>query len=257
MREVSTSALPQWRPISSPVASPSSAWRPCRLILAAKAATSTIPIVFVMGDDPVKYGLVASLNRPGGNLTGVSFLSPAVEAKRVELLHQLAPQATTVAVLVNPKFPSSEVRVTAVRDAVSALGMPLTLYNVDSEAEIEAAFASIAERRIGLLIVTTDPFFFTQHQRLVQLAASHALPTIYFDREFVAAGGLMSYGTDIADSYRQAGVYAGRVLKGEKPADLPVTQPTKFEFVINLKTAKSLGIEVPPNLSAEADEVIE
>jgi putative ABC transport system substrate-binding protein len=224
---------------------------------AAKAATTTIPIVFVLGDDPVKFGLVASMNRPGANITGISFLSPAIEAKRVELLHELAPQASTIAALVNPKFPAADVRATAVRSAASALGLQLTVYNASSEGEIETAFVDIVQRRSGALLVTTDPFFTDRREQLIALAARHALPAVFFSREFAVAGGLMSYGSDIADSFRQAGVYTGRVLKGEKPADLPVTQPTKFELVINLKTAKALGLTVPQTLQVAADEVIE
>jgi putative ABC transport system substrate-binding protein len=225
--------------------------------VAAKAATTTIPIVFSIGDDPVKWGLVASMNRPGGNITGVSFLSPAIEAKRVELLHELIPNVSTIAALVNPAFPAAEVRATAVRSAAGALGLQLTIYNASSEGEIETAFAAIAERRTGALLITTDPFFAVQRDRLVALAVRYALPAIYITREFAAAGGLMSYGSDIADSYRQAGVYTGRILKGEKPADLPVVQPTKFELVINLKTAKALDLTVPQTLLVAADEVIE
>jgi putative ABC transport system substrate-binding protein len=227
------------------------------IALAAKTATTTIPIVFSMGDDPVKFGLVASLNRPGGNLTGVTFLSPEIEAKRVELLHELAPQASTVAALVNPNFPSAEVRTTAVRSAASALGLQLTVYNARSEGEIATAFEEIAERRTGALIVTTDPLFSSQREQLTKLAARYALPAIYDSSEFTVAGGLMSYGSDIVDSYRRVGVYAARVLKGDKPADLPVQQPTKFELIINLKTAKPLGLTVPPALLTSADEVIE
>ena len=211
------------------------------LALAVKAATTTIPIVFSTGDDPVANGLVASLNRPGGNVTGVTFLSPAIEAKRVELLHELVPQSGTMAVLVNPKFPAAEVRETAVRGAASSLGLELTVYNASSDSEIDAAFASIAERRTGALLVTTDPFFTSQRERLVHLAAQYVLPAAYYTREFPSAGGLMSYGSSIANSYRRAGVYTGRVLKGEKPLEMPVEQPTKFELVINLKTAKALG----------------
>ena len=227
------------------------------LALAAKAATTTIPVVFSLGDDPVKYGLVASLNRPGGNLTGMTFLGPAIEAKRVELLHQLVPQAGVIAALVNPKFPSAEVRVVAVRGAASALGLELTIYRASSESEIDTAFAAMAEHRTGALLVTSDPLLASMRERLVHSAARYALPTEYISRDFTEAGGLMSYGSSIPDSYRQAGVYAGRILKGEKPADLPVLQPTKFDLVINLKTAKALGIKVPLNLQVAADEVIE
>jgi len=227
------------------------------LARAAKVATTTIPIVFVLGDDPVRFGLVSSMNRPGANITGISFLSPAIEAKRVELLHQLVPQANAIAALVNPKFPSAEVRTEAVRSAANTLGLQLTVYNASSEGEIETAFADIAVRRIGGLLVTTDPFFTGQRDRLVGLAARQALPTAFISREFAIAGGLMSYGSDIADAFRQAAVYVGRVLKGEKPSDLPVLQPTKFELVVNLKTAKALGLTVPQTLLVAANEVIE
>jgi putative tryptophan/tyrosine transport system substrate-binding protein len=225
---------------------------------AAKSATTGIPIVFAMGDDPVELGLVASLNRPGSNITGVTFVSPAIEAKRVELLHQLIPTATVVAALVNLKYPSGEIRATEVRDAAIALGLQLVVYNASSDGELDAVFATIAERgAAAALLVTSDPLFQSERRRLTDLEARYSLPTVSFFREFAEEGGLMSYGTSIPDAYRQAGVYAGRVLGGEKPADLPVLQPTKFELIINLKTAKSLGITVPQNLLVAADEVIE
>ena len=222
---------------------------------AAKAATTTIPIVFVTGDDPVKFGLVASLNQPGGNMTGITFLTPDLEAKRIELLHGLAPSAM-IGVLVNPSFPAADVRLTVVRDAARALGLDLFVINATSEPEIETAFATVAEHRIGALLVSSDPFLFGRREQLVSLAAHRAIPTLYFSREFAASGGLMSYGANLSDAFRQCGTYTGRILKGEKPVDLPVLQPTKFEFVINLKTAKALGLTIPPAVLALADEVI-
>jgi putative ABC transport system substrate-binding protein len=226
-------------------------------VLAAKAVTKAIPIVFLTGDDPVKFGLVASLNRPGGNLTGVSFLSPALEAKRVELLRQLVPTATTIAVLVNPSSPGAEARLEDVREAARLLGQQVRIVNARSEGDFEAAFAGLVQLGAGALIVVSDPLFNNHRDELTALTARRAIPAIYFDREFALAGGLMSYGTNIADAYRQLGVYAGRILKGEKPADLPVVQPIKFELVINLRTAKALGLNIPDKLIALADEVIE
>ena len=225
--------------------------------LAAKAATPTIPILFAHGSDPVKSGLVASLNRPGGNITGITFLTTELESKRLGLLHELVPRATAIAVLVNPANANVENQSNELKHAAGALGLQLHFVNISSEREFDAAFAAIVRMRAGALLVAADPFYFNRRIQLVALAARHSIPVIYDFRAYAEAGGLASYGTDLADAYRQLGNYAGRILKGEKPAELPVIQSTRFEFVINLKVAKALGIEVPPTLSARADEVIE
>jgi putative ABC transport system substrate-binding protein len=226
-------------------------------IFAATAATATIPVVFVTGGDPVENGFVASLNRPGGNLTGVSFLPTLLVAKRVELLNELTPTGATLGILVNPKNPNAQSSTRDARVAAQALGRKLAVVEAATEREIEEAFSALAKEKVGAVVVEADPFFLARHKDLVALAAREALPAIYAFREFAEAGGLTSYGTNLADAYRQAAAYAGRIVKGEKPAELPVVQPTKFEFVINLKTARALGLTIPPTLLARADEVIE
>ena len=224
---------------------------------AARAATATIPIVATFSSDPVASGLVVSLSRPGGNLTGISDLSITLEPKRLGLLHELVPQAAIIAVLLNPTFPSASQQLKDLEGAARAIGAQLHMLRVSTDEEVELAFASIAQLHVPALIVAADAFLLTRRDKIVELAARHAVPGMYFFRDYVLAGGLMSYGTDLADAYQQIGIYAGRVLKGAKPADLPIMQPTKFELLINLKTAKTLGIEIPANLLARADEVIE
>jgi len=225
--------------------------------LAAKAATSTIPIVFVIGGDPVKQGLAASLNRPDGNSTGISILTNTLEPKRLGLLRELVPQAVTIGVLLNPNFPQFESQLRDVQEAGRAIGVQIFVLRASDDHEVEGVFETVAQQRIPALAVSADPFFDTRRDKLVALAARRAVPAMYHFREFAAAGGLMSYGIDISEVWRQLGVYAGRILKGAQPADLPVLQPTKFELVINLKTARTLGLTIPSGVLAIADEVIE
>jgi len=225
--------------------------------LAVKAATTTIPIVFSTGGDPVRSGLVASLNQPSGNITGVYHFATGLEAKRLGLLHEMLPKATPIAVLINPNYADAENQLRDVQEAAARLGVQLVVVRANAESDFNAAFSTVVQQRSGALLVCASPFFNNRREQLVVLAARHALPTIYEWRDFAAAGGLMSYGTSLADAYRQVGVYVGQILKGAKPVDLPVVQSTRFELVINLSTAKALGIEVPPTLLARADEVIE
>jgi putative ABC transport system substrate-binding protein len=224
---------------------------------AAKQATATIPIVFTVGDDPVTTGLVASLNRPGGNMTGVYLLTTGLEAKRLGLLHELVPRATTIAALMNDNYPPAETQLRDLREAAPRVGVRLLPVRANTESDFNAAFSTMAQQGAGALLVCASPLFNSRRQQLVVLAARHSIPAIYEWRDFAEAGGLMSYGTKLADAYRQAGVYAGRILKGEQPADLPVMQLSKFEFVINLNTAKALGVKISDNLLSLADEVIE
>jgi putative ABC transport system substrate-binding protein len=225
--------------------------------LAAYATTTTIPIVFVAGVDPVTSGIAMNLNRPGGNATGVYILQQELEGKRLGLLHGMVPAVALTAVLLNPTNANFRTQLRSVQDAARDLGQQVSILSASTERDIDAAFAAVTESRAGALLVGSDPFFSGEREQVVALAARHAVPAIYEGREFAMAGGLASYGTSLADAYRQAAIYAGRILGGEKPADLPVVQPTKFEFVINLKTAKTLGLDVPPGLSASADEIIE
>jgi putative tryptophan/tyrosine transport system substrate-binding protein len=225
--------------------------------LAAKAATSTIPIVFVLGADPIRLGLVDSLNRPGGNITGIAFLNVTLEAKRLELLREMVPTASLIGMLVNPNNPQSEVQLHDVQEAARAVGQQVFFLSASTENDLETAVAAFVEKRAGALMIGADTFFLSTAARLMALIARHAIPVIFPVREQVEMGGLMSYGANLADAYRQTGVYTGRVLKGAKPADLPVVQSTKFELVINLKTAKTLGLTVPLIMQMTADEVIE
>jgi ABC-type uncharacterized transport system substrate-binding protein len=226
-------------------------------VRAAKTATASVPIVFTMGGDPVAFGLVAGLNHPGGNVTGITLISGEIVSKRIALLRDLLPGARMLAALMNSTTPASAAEVAVAEGVASTLGWQVKVLKVGKEGDFDAAFQPLARERADALLVTTDPIFESQRDRIVALAASHAIPAIYALREYAVAGGLMSYGASITDVYRQAGVYVGRILKGETPAELPVMQASKFELLINLKTAKTLGIEIPPGLLAIADEVIE
>ena len=225
--------------------------------LAAKAATTTIPIAFVTGGDPVHMGLVESLNRPGGNATGVYMLTAELESKRLELLHELVPGAAVIGAIVDPNSPDTKIQLNDLPAAALALKQKIIFLKAGNDNDIEAAFAAAAEQRMGAVLLTSSPFFLPRREKIVALAARHALPAVYFFRDFAVAGGLMSYGTSLTDAYRQAGVYTGRILKGEKTSDLPVQQSVKVELVINLKTAKTLGLTFPLTLLGRADEVIE
>ena len=226
-------------------------------VLVAKAATATIPIVFTSAVDPVKANLVASFNRPGGNVTGVSLIGSALEAKRLELLHQLVPRAGSIGVLVNPKYPEADQQLRELQEAAGVIKLQIHIVRASTEPEIDTAIATVAQQGASALLVASDPFFASRREQVVALSARYKLPTIYNLREYPKNGGLVSYGTDFADGYRQAGIYVGKILKGAKPADLPVVQPVKFELVINLKTAKTLGLTIPQSMLATADEVIE
>lgn len=238
--------------------------RPVQVIVAninaalpAKAATTTIPIVFVSGEDPIQGGLVTSINRPGANVTGIVFFAEALGSKRLELLRQVMPKAATIAMIVNPNSPETEGERKDVQAAAQAVDQQLIFLDINSDHDIDRAFEAMTQRGVGGVLVGVGPFLTSHRKQIVALAAEHAIPAMYNLREFVAADGLMSYGTSITDAYRQAGIYAGRILNGEKPGDLPVVQSTKFEFIINLKTAKALGLTIPPSLLALADDVIE
>jgi putative ABC transport system substrate-binding protein len=226
-------------------------------LVAARAATSTIPIVFMSGGDPVQLGFVASLNRPGANITGVSFLGVDLVAKRLELLLEVVPKASVIGVLENPANPRTDPEITELRAAARGIGKEILVGNASSEREFDAAFATLVQGRVGALLVSGDPLFALRREQLIALAARHAMPAIYEFREFTAAGGLLSYGLSLADSFRLVAGQVVRILQGAKPGDLPILQPTKFELVINLKTAKALGLTVPPTLVVRADEVIE
>jgi len=226
-------------------------------VLAAKAATTSIPIVFANGGDPVKLGVVERLNRPGGNITGATFFNNALGPKRLQVLRDLAPKAAVIALLVNPANPNTELDVHEIDTAARSLGIRILRVNAGSERDFDQAFATMAEQGVGALVINADAFFFARRDQLIELATRLAVPTIYEQREFATAGGLMSYGASIAEAYRKAGIYTGRILRGEAPGDLPIQQATRFELVINLKAAKALRLEMPPTLLALADEVIE
>ena len=225
--------------------------------VAAKAATSTIPIVFSTGGEPVKLGLVANLNRPGGNITGVSFLFSELGAKRLGLLHELLPKASVIGMLVNPTFADAETYISDTKEAALPLGLQIHAVKASTAEDFDTAFAALAQQKTDALLLANDAFFLSERRKLIALAARYAIPAVYFFREFVVDGGLMSYSTSLTQAYRQVGIYTGKILNGAKPADLPVVLPTKFEFAINLKTAKTLGLTFPPGLLAIADEVIE
>src|SRR5262245_50950785 len=225
--------------------------------LAAKEATTTIPIVFSTGGDPIALGLVASLNRPGGNITGVSLFNVVLVPKQLELVRELVPKASVIAALVNPDNPNTETEVRELQEAAQALRLQIRVVRVSAKENFDSAFAMTVQQRVGAIIVSYDSFFSSRRDQIVALAARHSLPAIYHWREFVESGGLISYGTKLTDSYRQTGIYAGKILQGARPADLPVQQPTKFELVLNLKTAKALGLTIPPTLLTAADDVIE
>jgi putative ABC transport system substrate-binding protein len=226
-------------------------------LLAATAATSSIPIVFTAVADPVRLGFVASFNRPGGNITGISLFNNILSMKRIGLLHELVPMADVVAMLINPKSPILEEDFEPVQETARSLGLTIHVLNASTDRDLDVVFDALPRLRIRGLALQGEPFFDSRRHRIIELAERQAIPTIYAWREYVAAGGLMSYGTNLTDNYRQAGIYVGRVLKGESPAEMPIVRPTKFELVINLKTAKVLGLDVPPTLLARADEVIE
>ena len=225
--------------------------------LAAKAATTTIPVVFETGGDPVKAGIVASLNRPGGNVTGVSWTASALSAKRLGILHQLVPNASSIGLLANPDYPEVNLQVRELQDAAAAIGVQTDAEMANTESGVDMAFTNFVRKGIAAVFVANDPFLAGRRAQIIALAERHAMPTVYPLREDVAAGGLISYGTSLPDQFRQGGIYVGQILKGTKPADLPVTQPTSFNLIINLKTAKALGLAIPPTLLATADEVIE